>query len=275
MVLPSTFPNLSEDEALRELHLNGGSDDAGGSSGSTPYSSTLPPLLAHHGRLAGWVSGLPDTTNTSASSSTAVQAVSSPAHKSQTDRGSGTSPEGNRADSGGGEGGEGPTIGPTELSFSAAGADGGPALTASRAIRRGDVVAAERPLAAAQSSQTLPWVAACPGCLRHVGTLDTQLAVASGKLDRAEAFRFESGITEPATVAAAAAEAGPPPKSPVPAVPEAAACSPRSEDRREGDGEGGGGGEGFGRSGEGAEGARLPPLEDLSERFSQVGETWG
>lgn len=55
----------------------------------------------------------------------------------------------------------------------------------SRNISQGDVVAVERPLAAIQTSDAMPWVVACPGCLRHVGSLDLQLAIASNKLDRA------------------------------------------------------------------------------------------
>lgn len=60
----------------------------------------------------------------------------------------------------------------------------------SKKISRGDVVAVERPLAALQASDALPWVLACPGCLRHVGSLDLQLAIVSGTWDRARASDY-------------------------------------------------------------------------------------
>lgn len=62
--------------------------------------------------------------------------------------------------------------------------------TTCRKIAQGDVVAVERPLAAVQTSEALPWVVACPGCLRHVGSLDLQLSIASGQWDRANALNF-------------------------------------------------------------------------------------
>lgn len=58
----------------------------------------------------------------------------------------------------------------------------------SKDVSRGDIVAVERPLEAVQTSEALPWVVACPGCLRHVGSLELQLAIASGEAGRAEAF---------------------------------------------------------------------------------------
>lgn len=59
-----------------------------------------------------------------------------------------------------------------------------------RQVSRGDVVAIERPLVAMQLSAAMPWVIACPGCLRHVGNLDLQLAVASGACFRAQALEY-------------------------------------------------------------------------------------
>lgn len=61
----------------------------------------------------------------------------------------------------------------------------------SRKIARGHVISVERPRAALQTSDALPWVIACPGCLRHVGTLDLQLAIAAGRWDRAQALDFQ------------------------------------------------------------------------------------
>lgn len=361
MLLTSTFPDLSEDEALRELN------PSSGSGGGNPPSNTPPCLPVRHGRLAGWISGhadarnvpvstrrrscsdgdsrpssttagrgfcpnRPATTTTVRAASSSAQPVSSPAARTENDGGNGTHregagfsaastsndndaaateavgnhasapqpPKGNNTttlpspfstqrehghglcstdgggDCGGGVGGEGSTGSPIELPSPVAREDSGPAVTASRAIRRGDVVAIERPLAAAQSSQTLPWVAACPGCLRHVGTLDTQLAIASGERDRAEAFRPEAE-TAVAAAAAAAAEAagGMSPTPPEHDVPGAAPCFRRSAESSGLDSEGGGGGgdHGCGRSRGGGNGARLPPLEGLSERFLQVGES--
>lgn len=68
----------------------------------------------------------------------------------------------------------------------------------SRNVARGDVISVERPRAAVQTSNALPWVIACPGCLRHVGTLDLQLAIASGRWDRAQALDFQ--LSPPSTV---------------------------------------------------------------------------
>eukprot|EP00903_Cladosiphon_okamuranus_P010088 g9555.t1 len=353
MLLTSTFPDLSEDEALRELNPS-----SGGGSGANP-PSTPPPLPVRYGRLAGWISGLADTTSvgtrrsysdrdprpsstaadrgfcpngdgaapttTVPANSSSIQPVSSQTpmvenngggtHKEGASAAASSSSNGGAAatatvgnhgaatqppkrnnattpplpisnhyehghrlcsgDSSGGGGGSGGgscsggegsarISSPTEPPLSVAGEDSGPAMTASRAVRRGDVVAVERPLAAAQSSQTLPWVAACPGCLRHVGSLEAQLAIASGERDRAEAFRPEAGTA----VAEAAAE-GTSSTSPEPEAPGAAACFRRSAESPREDGEGDGGNHGCGLSCEGGKGARLPPLEGLSERFLQ------
>lgn len=341
MLLTSTFPDLSEDEALRELNPTAHGSGSGSGSGNAP-SNTPPPSPVHHGRLAGWVSGLPDTANDSASTTgscscrcpranssaagpdfcpngkeppTAVPATSSfvrpislPTPRSESAQGRITSTSGSGSDGaataemenhaagarprwesigtvhspfstqrepgnclcsgdGAAGGGERSAGSPRELSLSSAGEDGGPVMTASRRIRRGDVVAVERPRVAAQSSKTLPWVAACPGCLRHVGTLDAQLAIASGERDRAEVFSFGSGAAEPATAVAAAAAGSMSSTPPEPAVPGAAPCFQHTAESREGGGEGGG----CGRSERGGEGARLPLLEGLSERFVQVG----
>lgn len=141
-------------------------------------------------------------------------------------------------------------------------------VATSKAVRRGDVVAVERPLIAAQSSRALPWVAACPGCLRHVGSLDVQLTIASGKLGRTEAFRVESE-----KAATGSTGAGPMSTSPGPTLPTAAAAAAAHRRQtvagREEEGEQGG--NGGGREGvESGTGAELPALEGLSERFVQV-----
>lgn len=345
MILESSFPDLSEGEALRELNPSG---ESGSGSGSPPPSTPppLPPLC--NGRLAGWVSGLADTTSVSFTttsswgngdrrpgSSTAgrdsrcpngaattkmpptaplsTQPVNPATSTAEADvgssRGDGVAtaavdnhPTGAQprrksisatlpspvstqrahgrlllSGDGAGDGGEGSTSSPTELPFSVAGEAGGPVVVASRAVQRGDVVAIERPLAAAQTSQTLPWVAACPGCLRHVGTLETQLGIASGERDRAEAFRPGSSMVgaEVAVAAAATAEGGKSSTPPEPGGAGGAVCFRQSAESPGGSGEGGGDGEACGWSRGGGEDARLPLLEGLSERFVQVGENWG
>lgn len=144
-------------------------------------------------------------------------------------------------------------------------------MATSKAVRRGDVVAVERPLIAAQTSRALPWVTACPGCLRHVGNLDVQLMIASGKLSRAEAFRLGSRKV----VATAAAGAGPLSTSPKLNMPEAAATEAaaghgcQTVGGREEDGEECGDRGVCGGAESGVD-ARLPVLQGLSERFIQV-----
>lgn len=154
--------------------------------------------------------------------------------------------------------------------------------TASKDISRGEVVAVERPLAAVQTAEALPWVVVCPGCLRHVGGLDLQLAVASGKVARAKAFG-------PCVVAMAPS---PPLATGVGIQLELGEQKDNEEERGEGarleksgdcaEGCSGDGGEGGVRcSGRAFDVARedggnalegLPPLRGLSERFADVSD---
>ncbi|CAN0106850.1 unnamed protein product, partial [Scytosiphon promiscuus] len=81
MLLKSTFPALSKDEALRELIPCGGdgarisSSSIYGDSGNAPY------LCVSHGHAAGWLSTLPSTTTTTTDTSTAP--LTAPTGKSQ------------------------------------------------------------------------------------------------------------------------------------------------------------------------------------------------
>ncbi|CAN0030917.1 unnamed protein product [Ectocarpus sp. 4 AP-2014] len=155
MLLTSTFSDIAEGEALRELHPGGEGDGA---------DATL--LPTRHGRLASWLSAAPSPPRLGSRARSTGFARDPPVSPAGVGNGVGNGFPDQQA------------------------ATTTPTTRTSKAVRRGDVVAVERPLVAAQTSGTLPWVAACPGCLRHVGGLDAQLAVASGARTRAEAFRF-------------------------------------------------------------------------------------
>lgn len=153
MLLTSTFSDITEGEAHHELHPGG--------EGSGVDATLLP---TRHGRLAGWLSAATSTPRQGSRARSTGFARKPPVSPAGVGNGVGNGLPDQQA--------EATTT-----------------TTMSKAVRRGDVVAVERPLVAAQTSGTLPWVAACPGCLRHVGGLDAQLAVASGARTRAEAFR--------------------------------------------------------------------------------------
>ncbi len=304
MVLTSTFPDFSEEEALFELN----------SGGSAPSS----PAPLRRGVLAGWLRGFPATGAVGLACSagrddpavTAITATPAPPRRLSTNP-----PTKREGDSGGdareerpcarnrGGGGGDDRVAPVVAGGRAAGdrqvedaawqppfpipgnnppwfrlssAGEGPRPVTSKAVRRGDVVAVERPLLAAQSSGTLPWAAACPGCLRHVGSLEAQLAIASGRLSRAEALRCGVPAEEPsvpppgAPAGSLGAAAGPSSIPPEPRASGAAAASRQTASGREENGGAGGRGEWDCEGGGGVGGASLPSLEGLSERFVQV-----
>lgn len=122
-----------------------------------------------------------------------------------------------------------------------------------RPVSRGDVVAIERPLAALQLSAAMPWVIACPGCLRYIGNLDLQLAVASGACFRAQALEY---------LRTRSSELG------------ATFRQGKQDDTEEVQGAGAGVDETDRDDNQGAsssyDGRQLPVVPGLSERFSQV-----
>ena len=215
-MLKSTFPAFKSKEAERELISSGG----GGMSGDVSPTTT-PIFRSSNGLLAGWITPPPPFSqrayvNTATTlTATAAAAVNTgpngtiPSARYSTTAGENPAPT--RASRQ--VAGSAPTL--TNSSATAIGdkvgdffipgkvtPDGSrcgqpslgvPSFTVSIDVCRGDVVAIERPLFALQGSQALPWVVACPGCLRHVGTLEVQLAIASGEVSRAEAFLSVGG----------------------------------------------------------------------------------
>ena len=169
-MIASTFPGFSEQEALGELcpaYSDASPSTVGGAS---------PMLRGFDGRLAGWISA-PRSDHRGSCMRSFVAAT-----------------ENGRSSSC-----DGPDLTASSCVTEEVRGSGGDSscdhqspvcreLRASRHVRRGDIVAVERPIVALQTSEAMPWVVACPGCLRHVGSLDIQLAIASGKVSRAEAF---------------------------------------------------------------------------------------
>lgn len=170
-VTSSTFPGLSRAEGLREVQaLN--SDENQAASQHEQQQPTQD-LLVHGdgknggGLLAGWLAAEAPTPHLSGRET--CRAISDERARSNGYLDGMSSSSSHHRHSGG--------------------------YKTSRAITRGDVVSVERPVAAMQTSSALPWVIACPGCLRHVGTLDLQLAIASGRCDRARALEFDQPPT--------------------------------------------------------------------------------
>lgn len=220
-MIVSTFPGFSEQEALRELSPTDSDSDA---RHSTSEASTM--MRTPDGRLAGWISAEPSNRHSlckmerpGASENDYTDGPSSPAscvplglrdnnylEKTRTEGtaffmngvAEGTSSTGRYGCGSGAscaENSESSPPPPRGLLW-----DHQPfvygELKASRRVRRGDVVAVERPLVALQNSEAMPWVVACPGCLRHVGSLDVQLALATGSVDRTDAFNSGSRETD-------------------------------------------------------------------------------
>lgn len=258
MPLASTFPALSADDALRELTPCGGDGGRSSSSSSSINGNGLPFLPMGHGHAAGWLSPLPAATSTVTATSlcTVTTSITRCLRPNAVDGDVAGSTQESSASSA--EAGKDVGVGGGASTFVR-----GEILPTSKAIRRGDVVAVERPLVAAQASRTLPWVAACPGCLRHVGGLETQLAVAAGTLPRSEAFLAGSdGASAKATpipTAAAEVQAKISQSGHDNAAGPQAVVGAREED-----------GEGLSGNGNG-----LPELDGITERFARVRESFG
>lgn len=194
-MIVSTFPGFSEQEALRELSPTDSGSDA---RYSTSEASTM--LRTPDGRLAGWLLAKPSsprslclTERPGASENDSTDGPSSPLscvplRLRDNDHLEKTRTEGTVFFDTCIKGG---IMNSVDEGMSSTGE-----LKASRRVRRGDVVAVERPFIALQTSEAMPWVVACPGCVRHVGSLDFQLALATGSVDRTDAFDSGSRRTD-------------------------------------------------------------------------------
>lgn len=262
MLLTSTFPALSKDDALRELTPCGG--DGGRSSSSRSSNGVTDgdvPLI--HGHTAGWLSTLPATSNTATTGNSQCSRTSNIDGYASHDAGTTQDLSGTPAATAGEESGGEPS------SFFQGGL-----LATSKAIRRGDVVAVERPLIAAQASQSLPWVVACPGCLRHVGGLDIQLAVAAGMLCRSEAFLVGADQDSATQADQDLATAKAAPSATAGATEEAIVKAAGLEDKNGTSLQAALGDQGEDGEGPGGSGV-LPELGGISERFARVRGDFG
>lgn len=182
-MIVSTFPGFSEQEALRDLSPTDSDNNARHTMLRTP-----------DGRLAGWISAEPSSHHSlslmegpDASENDSTDGLSSPASCAPLGLRDNDYLKKTRT--------EGTAFFDTCVKESIMNSSTGE-LKASRRVRRGDVVAVERPLVALQTSEAMPWVVACPGCIRHVGSLDVQLALATGSVDRTNAFDSGSWKTD-------------------------------------------------------------------------------